>query len=208
MEVISQVFSIIAIVAFFSGFYYMNKDEQMYKIISWTLTGVSLFISIIPMFQKNNTKPENDTTTTTLVEERPSTTLSFDNVVTTTTRTTTTTEPTTTEETTYQNKYNYIVLQDNMITGYISSKNKELHQSYSPPKTGRYRLDFEISNVENNYYVVIKNSTGEEIDSAYYSDEGMTIKELKKNEQYAIIVKANKIDTPFNFTIKINLPDN
>lgn len=203
MEFISKIFSVIAIVAFIAGFYYMNKDEHMYKMISWILTGVSVFISIIPIFQKNNITPENDTTTMLVEEQTSSTTIPFDTTTTTTTQTTTTTEATT-----YQSKDNYIVLQDNLILGHISSENKELHQTYSPAKTGRYRLDFEISNVENNYYVVIKDSTGEEVDSAYFSNDGMTVKELKKNEQYTIIVTVSHFDTPFDFKIKINLPDN
>lgn len=205
MDILLIVLVIITIIAFIAGCFYLANDTKKHAVASWIFSGLTFLFSIITFYYEDEIKSIESTTTTTLIEEQTSsTTIPFD----TTTTTSTTTTTTTTEATTYQNKDNYIVLQDNLIIGHISSENKELHQTYSPAKTGRYRLDFEISNVENNYYVVIKDSTGEEVDSAYFSNDGMTLKELKKNEQYTIIVTASHFDTPFDFKIKINLPDN
>lgn len=199
MDVILIVLVLITIVTFIAGCFYLVNDTKKHAVTSWIFSGLTFLFTIITFYYGDEIKLINSTTTTTLIEEQSSTT---------TTTTTTTQTTTTTEATTYQNKDNHITFQDNLIIGHISSENKELHQIYSPPKTGRYRLDFEISNVENNYYVVIKNSTGEKVASGYYSDKGITIKELKKNEQYIIIVTASNFDSPFDFTIKINLPDN
>lgn len=203
MDVLLIVLILVTIITFIAGCFYIVNDTKKHAVASWIFSGLTFLFSIITFYYEDEIKSIDSTTTTTLIEEKTSTTIPIETTTTTTIPTTTTTEATT-----YQNKDNYIASQDNLIIGHISSESKELHQTYSPPKTGRYRLDFEISNVENNYYVIIKNSTGEEVDSAYFSDEGMTIKELKKNEKYTIIVTASYFDEPFDFSIKINLPDN
>lgn len=92
--------------------------------------------------------------------------------------------------------------------GGFYSESIVLIDKFEVPRDARYRFDFPwISNVENEYYINIKNSVGEEIKDAYSSSEGFTCC-LKAGETYTIAITAHSFVSAFDFKITMHIPDN
>lgn len=76
--------------------------------------------------------------------------------------------------------------------------------TYTAERTGVYRFDFEINNVEESYRVVVFDSKKQEELNKYSSDEGETV-ELVENEKYTIqVIQEEGMPT---YTINIGVPN-
>ncbi len=93
---------------------------------------------------------------------------------------------------------------DNVIDGQISYIDQSNEYVYVAPQSGTYRFDFEINDVETEYYINILDSKNEQISNSDSSDEGATVN-LIQNETYTIKV-GQETGMP-HYTIKIGIPE-
>lgn len=90
------------------------------------------------------------------------------------------------------------------IKGEISYIGQEKEYIYSAQRSGIYRFDFEIDDVNNEYDFKIFDEKREEIVNTYSSNEGKTV-ELQKGKKYEIQIGQN---TGFaKYAIQIHIPN-
>lgn len=90
------------------------------------------------------------------------------------------------------------------ISGELGYTDQIDEYTYTAERTGVYRFDFGIDNVEESYHVVIFDSKKQEELNKYSSDEGGTV-ELVENEKYTIqVIQEEGMPT---YLIKIGVPN-
>lgn len=95
-------------------------------------------------------------------------------------------------------------VQEDKITGEIKYNDQTDTFNYTTPRTGVYRFDFEIDDVNNEYDFKIFDEKREEIVNTYSSNEGKTV-ELQKGKKYEIQIGQN---TGFaKYAIQIHIPN-
>jgi len=183
-----------------------GEDIKTDTIMSFIFSGLTFLVSLVILFGEDEIKrtPSTDTTTpfVSISQTEPPTQLPSTVAP--------STNPSSTPSATLPLAKGDIRLQGNTITGTISSEDTVLIQPYKADKSGRYRFDFHISDVNNKYRVVIRDSKNKEIANEYSSASGASgiTCNLNAEEKYQIIVTAMQYENNFNFIIKINIPDN
>lgn len=79
-------------------------------------------------------------------------------------------------------------------------------ESYRPLRTGKYRFDFDIDDVNKSYYFCILDSTQEEVARGHSSDQGVTVN-LDKDMDYKLLVEHDTEDEYVDYDISINVPN-
>ena len=91
-----------------------------------------------------------------------------------------------------------------IIEGKIEYTDQNDVYTYIAPRTGIYRFDFDIDNVDNEYDFKISNNKGREIATTCYSNDGQTV-ELEKGEKYEIQVGQNT--GVASYSVQIHVPN-
>ena len=91
-----------------------------------------------------------------------------------------------------------------IIEGKIEYTDQNDVYTYIAPRTGKYRFDFDIDNVDNEYDFKISNNKGREIATTCYSNDGQTV-ELEKGEKYEIQVGQNT--GVASYSVQIHVPN-
>lgn len=185
-----------------------GEDVKPDTIASFAFSGLTFILSLVMFFLEDTIKPP--------IEETTVPTVSVLQTTPPTQPPTTTTLPVEPSSTTTATQpigaspKGYIQLQGDTITGAVSSKDAVLIQPYKAAKSGRYRFDFNISDVTNKYRVIIKDSNNKKIEDEYSSSSGTSgiTCNLNAEEEYQIIVTPVQYENEFIFEIKINIPDN
>ncbi len=94
-------------------------------------------------------------------------------------------------------------IEKNNIVGNINFIDQQDEYIYETPRTGTYRFDYNINDVNNDYRVIIKDEKNDVIKENYYSDEGCTV-ELKGKKTYYVYVK--QATGSAKYKIKIHPP--
>lgn len=97
-----------------------------------------------------------------------------------------------------------MTVSDNIIDGQISYTDQNNEYIYVAPQSGTYRFDFEINDVETEYYFNIRDSKNEQILNSNSSDGGAPVN-LVQNETYTFNV-GQETGMP-HYTIKIGIPE-
>ena len=79
-------------------------------------------------------------------------------------------------------------------------------EPYRPLRTGKYRFDFNIDDVNKSYYFHILDSTKEQVAGGYSSYPGVTVY-LEKDMDYTLFVEHNDEDEYVDYDISINVPN-
>ncbi len=95
-------------------------------------------------------------------------------------------------------------IKNQSINDKITYTNQENEYKYTAPKSGIYRFDFDINDVNNDYIFYIYDAKNEELIRKHFSDEGGTL-ELSSGEVYKIKIVQNE-GMP-EYSIKINEPN-
>lgn len=94
-------------------------------------------------------------------------------------------------------------IKKNSIVGNIKFVDQQDEYIYETPRTGTYRFDYNIDDVNKDYRVIIKDERNDVIKENYYSDEGCTV-ELKGKKKYYVYVK--QATDSAKYKIKIHPP--
>ena len=94
-------------------------------------------------------------------------------------------------------------IEKNNIVGSIKFVDQQDEYIYKAPRTGVYRFDYNIDDVNHDYKVIIKDEKNEVINENYYSDRGCTV-EFKEKKTYYVYVKQTTDSAKYN--IKIHPP--
>lgn len=99
--------------------------------------------------------------------------------------------------------FNNNVLVSNKIEGELNGEDNH-ERIYRAPRTGKYRFDFEIDDVNKEYYFYIYDSKNEELMSKSSSDDGGTI-ELSAGQVYKVKI-VQREEMP-QYSVIINKPN-
>lgn len=94
-------------------------------------------------------------------------------------------------------------IEKNNIVGSIKFVDQQDEYIYKAPRTGTYRFDYNIDDVNDDYRVIIKDKKNDVIKENYCSDGGCTV-ELKGKKTYYVYVKHATGSAKYK--IKIHLP--
>lgn len=92
----------------------------------------------------------------------------------------------------------------NSVNANLSSKNSELFVKYKPHTTGKYQLNFDISNKRNKYSITVIDANNKAIANSYLPNDSLTL-ELTQNEEYTIVITETTYTENFNVYIKLNI---
>lgn len=95
-------------------------------------------------------------------------------------------------------------IEGDKIKGQIRYIDQEIEYRYMVPKTGIYRFDFDINNVNLNYGFNIYDEKEDELVNTVYDNKGVTC-ELVEGKQYKVLVTQRE-GIP-QYTISIGVPD-
>lgn len=96
------------------------------------------------------------------------------------------------------------IVEDNEMKGKIRYIDQEIEYVYTAPKSGIYRFDFDINDVNQNYGFYLCDEKEEELSNKEYYNEGSTL-ELEKDKEYKILV-FQKEGLP-EYDISIGVPN-
>ena len=88
--------------------------------------------------------------------------------------------------------------------GSLSYEDQEIVYSFVPPVSGKYRIDFDISDVNCLYLFRIYDEKKDQLARAYSDSEGVTV-DLENTQEYSLVVKQYR-DLP-SYTLTIHIPN-
>ena len=185
------VFGGIAVIAATIGLYFQfRKDELAYAISSYIVTVISLGLTIFSIVHPTKSSTEKTTPSPVSTFQSTDAPEPSDEKVDVITAPPEVTDPPDIP---------------NQIQGQLSGEDSR-EESYRAVRSGIYRFDFEIDDVNKRYSFHIIDSKQEEISTGYSSDLGLTVG-LEAGMDYILRIEHGEEDEDVQYGITINVPD-